>query len=102
MVIGKDQDLIEVPEYMDYGSFWNRFRALGAASRRPITSCSEENLLCLYGDVYSGENICVHVNAHTILGDFLTTPRNVERFGSEKLEQALRNAYDHSIINNGL
>ena len=101
-VIGKDEDLTDVPEYKTYGSFWNRFRALGATSQRPVTSCSEENLLCLDGDVYSGENICVHANAHMILGDFLPTSRSVERFGSEDLEQALRNAYENSITNKEL
>lgn len=101
-VIGKDEDLTDVPEYKSYASFWNRFRALGATSQKPVTSCSEENLLCLDDDVYSGENICVHVNAHTLLGDFLPTSRNVERFGSEDLEQALIDTYEKSIIDNGL
>ena len=101
-IIGKDEDLTDVPEYKDYSSFWNRFRALGATSQRPITSCSEENLLCLDGDVYAGEDICVHVHAHTLLGEFLPSSRKLERFGTLELEQAVLDAYENSVTNEGL
>jgi alpha-glucosidase len=69
-IIGKDQELTTLPEYshMD-SSYWDaRARGLGAGPGIFITSCGEENLLCLgrHQDRYCGENILIHEFAHTI------------------------------------
>jgi len=101
-VIGKDEDLTAVPEYNDYSSFWNKYRALGATSQRPVTSCSEENLLWLNDDVYAGEDICVHVHAHSLLGELLPSARKLERFGTADLEEAVLEAYENSVTSEGL
>lgn len=69
-IIGKDQQQTTLPEYahMD-SSYWDvRARGLGGGANNPITSCGEENLLCLGrgSDRYFGENILIHEFAHTI------------------------------------
>jgi len=69
-IIGKDQQQTTLPEYahMD-SSYWDaRARGLGAGPGILVTSCGEENLLCLGGgkDRYFGENILIHEFAHTI------------------------------------
>ena len=50
---------------------------LGGVPSRPATACSEKNLLSLPEDEYSrgtptGENVCVHELAHTIMNIALT------------------------------
>ena len=59
----------DIPEHSELKSrvFWDRrARGLGATPSAPAVSCGEENLLCLPGDPYSTENICVHEFAHAI------------------------------------
>lgn len=69
-IIGKDQQQTTLPEYAHMDSdYWDdRARGLGAGNGMIITSCGEENLLCLgFGrDRYFRENILVHEFAHTI------------------------------------
>ena len=67
-IIGKDQEQTTLPEYAHMDStYWDaRARGLGAGPGILITSCGEENLLCLVRDRYTGENILVHEFAHTI------------------------------------
>jgi hypothetical protein len=67
-IIGKDQQQTTLPEYSHMDSdYWDaRARGLGAARGYVVTSCGEENLLCLKRDRYRGENILVHEFAHTI------------------------------------
>lgn len=102
-VIGKDELLTDIPQYsslesMDYA------RGLAATESIPVTSCAEENLLCLSDDSYSGENICVHEFAHTLQGSGgkLPNPRYVEKGGTENLDDALRTQYTASVVTNGL
>jgi cyclophilin family peptidyl-prolyl cis-trans isomerase len=59
----------DIPEHSRLKSrvFWDRrARGLGATPRAPAVSCAEENLLCLPGDPYSTENICIHEFGHAI------------------------------------
>jgi hypothetical protein len=69
-IIGRDQEQTTLPEYAHMDSeYWDqRARGLGAGPGIEITSCGEENLLCLGRgqDKYHGENILVHEFAHTI------------------------------------
>lgn len=69
-IIGKDQEQTTLPEYahMD-SSYWDkRARGLGGGRGNPVTSCGEENLLCLGNrqDRYFRESILIHEFAHTI------------------------------------
>jgi alpha-galactosidase len=75
MIIGANEQTCDMPEYADICSspdsiaYWNkRARGLGddTGINRPTASCGEENLLCLPGDRYEGENILVHEFAHII------------------------------------
>lgn len=68
-IIGKDEGTAEIPEYgyvggpqedIDYIN--QRARGLGGI----VASCGEENILCLNGDRYRNESICVHEYSHTI------------------------------------
>jgi hypothetical protein len=68
-VIGKDEGTADIPEYgyrdgpqedIDYIN--QRARGLGGI----VASCGEENILCLAGDRYPRESICVHEFSHTI------------------------------------
>jgi hypothetical protein len=69
-IIGKDQEQTTLPEYSHMDSiYWDaRARGLGAGHGILVTSCGEENLLCLGRgqDRYFGENILIHEFAHTI------------------------------------
>lgn len=69
-IIGKDQGQTTLPEYahMD-SSYWDaRARGLGGGKNNLVTSCGEENLLCLgrAEDRYYGESILIHEFSHTI------------------------------------
>lgn len=68
-IIGKNEGTADIPEYgyrnrpqedIDYIN--QRARGLGGI----VASCGEENILCLQGDRYYNESICVHEFAHTI------------------------------------
>ena len=68
-IIGKDEGTADIPEYgygdatqdeIDYIN--QRARGLGGQ----VASCGEENILCLGGDRYPRESICVHEFSHTI------------------------------------
>lgn len=71
-IIGRYELTTDIPEYRNLyseypGTDWNvRTRGLGGTLGRPVGATSEENLLCLSGDVYRGEDITVHEFAHTI------------------------------------
>lgn len=74
MVIGEHENVSDIPEYAHICSspekiaFWNkRARGFGGAPEDSLSSsCGEENLLCLSGDRYQGENILIHEFAHLI------------------------------------
>lgn len=68
-IMSPDEKSTDIPEHADLyriwpGTNWNNYRGLGGTMARPVTSCAEENLLCLSGDKYKGENILVHEFAH--------------------------------------
>ena len=69
-IIGRNKQQTTLPEYRHMDSkYWDqRARGLGGDRGTKITSCGEENLLCLglWKDRYHGENILVHEFAHTI------------------------------------
>ena len=111
VVLGKDEGITDVPEYsqMDVwwplanGLTWNeRTRGVGATTTIPVSSCAEENLLCLDNDRYRGENICLHETAHTLHGAALSLERTVEFGGSENLDQALQELYSETVEDRGL
>jgi hypothetical protein len=68
-IIGKNEGTAEIPEYgyrdksqSDIDYINERARGLGGI----VASCGEENILCLKGDRYPRESICVHEFSHTI------------------------------------
>ena len=71
-VIGANQRTTEMPEWRDlYEVFpdvdWDkRARGLGATDERPLVAVGEENVRCLAGDRYVGEDILLHEFAHVI------------------------------------
>jgi hypothetical protein len=70
-VIGTGEVTTDLPEYGDLyvefpASDWNQMRGIGATLRRPVSSCGEENLLCLSGDPYQGTWILVQMVAYGI------------------------------------
>ncbi len=72
MVIGANEQVCELPEYAhicnspDSIAYWNkRARGFGGSPEDDFScSCGEENLICLPGDKYEGENILIHEFAH--------------------------------------
>jgi len=100
-MIGKDEQMTDIPEYVVLGDGWNAFRGAGPTSSIPVSSCGEENVLCLVGDIYFDQSICVHEFAHAVQGSGgkLPTPRNI---GSINLDQRLRNIYNQRVVNRGL
>ena len=89
-VIGSREPLTSIPAYevlgLDENTDWNAYRGLGATRWLPVSSCAEENILCLQGDRYRDENICIHEVAHSLQGSGgkLPTPRYVD-FGEDDL-----------------
>lgn len=76
VIISRNESTTDIPEYsnldtnfpLNNGESWNiRSRGLGATMSIPVSSGAEENIMCLPGDRYVGENIFVHEFAHTIL-----------------------------------
>lgn len=74
IIIGAGEQVCDIPEYAnicntpDSITFWNkRARGFGDDNMdNPNASCGEENLICLSGDRYKGENILIHEFAHLI------------------------------------
>lgn len=89
-VIGSREPLTSIPAYevleLDANTDWNAYRGIGATQWLPVSSCAEENILCLQGDRYRDENICVHELSHSLQGSGgkLPTPRFVD-FGEDDL-----------------
>ena len=102
-VIGEDEVLTDIPGYAGLGSGWDWTRGVGATQWYPITSCAEENLLCLRDDVYAREDICVHETAHSLQGSGgkLPTQRLTLLAGGEDLDAAINTLYD-SAMSDGL
>ncbi|MFM1903110.1 MAG: hypothetical protein RLZZ440_1010 [Planctomycetota bacterium] len=92
VVMAHDEFTTDVPEHarMEPADFWNRrARGLGGSPELPVTSCGEENLLCLPGDPYSRENILIHEFAHTVHQVGLAV---VDPTFQQRLEAAFRQA----------
>jgi hypothetical protein len=92
-IIGKDEGTADIPEYgyrdgpqedIDYIN--ERARGLGGI----VASCGEENILCLAGDRYPRESICVHEFSHTIATYGLYS-------AEDGFEDALETAYDAAL-----
>lgn len=90
MIIGAKEEVCDLPEYAwfcvdDQRDYWNkRARGFGGSPEDDCSaSCGEENLLCLPGDRYEGENILIHEFAHVI---HLVGIVNVDTTFNEKLE----------------
>lgn len=94
-VIGVSERPTQMPEYRDLytafpGTDWdNRARAYGATLARPLTTDCEENLRCLSGDRYRGEEILTHEFAHAIHELGL-------RFTNTSFDSDLQAAYSHA------
>ena len=70
-VKSETQVLTDIPEYRDlyllYPNFdWDALPGVGAVPARPVTSTSEENLLCSDTDPYRGFSVLIHEFAHSI------------------------------------
>ncbi len=75
---GHEQVLTQIPEYSDlydlYPAYdWDSLPGVGAVMDRPVTSTTEENVLCLDDDVYRGYSVFIHEFAHSIHLIGLTT-----------------------------
>ncbi|TNE86558.1 MAG: hypothetical protein EP330_22730 [Deltaproteobacteria bacterium] len=73
-------------------SDWDRFRGIGGTLAIPLTSCAEENVLHLAGDIYAGESILVHEFAHGIYN------LGVAPLGGD-FPSRLQAAYDDALAN---
>lgn len=71
-IVGADQQTTDMPEWSDLDEAfpdvdWDaRARGLSATAERPLLGAGEENLLCLDGDRYAGEDILLHEFAHVL------------------------------------
>jgi hypothetical protein len=97
-IIGKDEGTAEIPEYgyrqrsqAERDQINQRARGLGGQ----VASCGEENILCLQGDRYWNESICVHEFAHTIstYGVY-----RADRTFEQRLEDSYTQASDQGIL----
>lgn len=105
MIVGEDEEVCDLPEYAhicdtpEHVAYWNRrARGFGGAPEDAYSaSCGEENVLCLEGDRYKGENILVHEFAHLIhtVGIVCVNPR----FDSE-LEELRQHAIQQGLWKN--
>ena len=100
-VIGRNQLMTDIPDYAVLGDAWSRFRGVGPTRSIPMSSCGEENALCLQEDVYYDQSICVHEYAHGFQGSGrkLLTPRTIN---SENLDDKLRAMYQERVVDQGL
>jgi hypothetical protein len=92
-IIGKDEGTADIPEYgyrdgpqADIDYINQRARGLGGL----VASCGEENILCLAGDRYPRESICVHEFSHTITTYGAYT-------AIDSFEDELENAFDAAL-----
>src|SRR5690606_17016090 len=90
----------DIPEYgyreksqSDIDYINERARGLGGI----VASCGEENILCLSGDRYRRESICVHEFAHTIS---MYGAYSADDEFQDKLEEAYESARASGILQN--
>jgi hypothetical protein len=101
-VIAKSEVTTDIPEYRDlYTAFpssdWNSMRGVGATMARPVSSCGEENLLCLADDPYAGEKILAFTFASAI--DALGAAQVDSGFGA-RLDSTYRAAMSAGLWTN--
>ena len=98
VIIGKSEGTAEIPEYgyrdrpqAEIDAINQRARGLGGLA----ASCGEENILCLKGDRYPRESICVHEFSHTI-----TTygAYSADSSFQDELEAAYQSALESGIL----
>ena len=68
---GPEQVLTQIPEFSDLYTLypehdWDLLPGVGAVMERPVTSTTEENVLCLDDDAYFGYSVFIHEFAHSI------------------------------------
>jgi len=68
---GQTQVLTQIPEYGDLYTLypdldWDSLPGVGAVIDRPVTSTTEENVLCHDDDAYRGFSVFIHEFAHSI------------------------------------
>ncbi len=105
MVIGEKEEVCDIPEYAhicnspDSIAYWNkRARGFGGAPEDDLSSsCGEENLICLPGDRYQGENILVHEFAHLIHTVGII---GIEPDFNNKLETVMKHAIEKGLWKN--
>jgi len=98
-MIGENENTTDIPEHrylkLDSATNWDeRSRGFGGTSWAPITTTGEENLLCLSGDRYAGENIFIHEFAHTLMN--LALPSIP---GGNDIVQRVKDAYTNAVKN---
>jgi len=94
-VIGDAEVTTDVPEYRNlYQMFpngdWDSLRGVGATINIPVASAGEENLACLAGDWFAGENILVQTFATSVLLGLEATDSTFDA----RLDAAYRAAID--------
>ncbi|MDR2775834.1 MAG: zinc-dependent peptidase [Tannerella sp.] len=102
MIIGEKEQTLDLPEYRHLGKteeelvYWNkRTRGFGGAPEDRISaSCGEENLICLQGDRYEGENILIHEFSHII---HMVGIAGIEPDFDERLTALLNNAKEKGL-----
>ena len=92
---GHEHVLTQIPEYSDLSALypeydWDLLPGVGAVMDRPVTSTSEENVLCLDDDAYRGYSVFIHEFAHSIHLIGLTAVDST-------FDARLRLAYDTAI-----
>lgn len=104
MIIGAKEETCDLPEYAwfcvgEKRDYWNkRARGFGGSPEADFSaSCGEENLLCLQGDRYEGENILIHEFAHII---HLVGIANVDSTFNNRLEMMYEKAKEKGLWKN--
>ncbi len=104
MIIGVNEEVCDLPEYAwfcvgEKREYWNkRARGFGGSPEDDCSaSCGEENLLCLPGDRYEGENILIHEFAHLI---HLAGIAKVDPAFNDKLEKLYNQAKEKGLWKN--
>lgn len=102
-IMAQTEVTTDIPEHADLPTFfpdvdWDtRARGLGATPERPASSGAEENLLCLTGDVFAGEDILVHEYAHTI---HIMGLRQLDSSFDQRLNSAFNSAREAGLWEN--
>lgn len=99
-IIGVNEGTAEIPEYGYRDRPQSEIDAINQRARGlagQVASCGEENILCLAGDRYWNESICVHEFSHTIstYGVYRT-----DRTFEGRLQSAFEHARDTGLYQN--